>query len=55
MTLQIQHRKPDLSLQLPEDWHPVVRRILQQRRLRSVTELDLSLENLLPPAALQGI
>ncbi len=55
MVLVIQHRQPNQELQLPADLHPLVQRILLQRKLRSGDELDLSLKNLLAPDSLLGV
>jgi len=55
MALLIQRRQPDPALQLPEDLHPLVRRVLLRRNLASAAELDLSLRQLLPPESLMGI
>lgn len=55
MALLIQRRQPDPALQLPEDLHPLVRRVLLRRNLASAAELDLSLRQLLPPESLLGI
>jgi len=57
MALLIHRRQPspDHQLQLPEDLHPLVRRVLQQRDLVNIDELNLSLTGLLPPGELLGI
>lgn len=57
MALVIHRRQPspDQQLQLPEDLHPLVRRVLQQRDLVNIDELNLSLTGLLPPGELLGI
>src|SRR3569833_3380554 len=45
----------DAVHELPEQQHPVQRRIYLARRLRSARELECSLDSLLPHAALKGI
>jgi len=55
MTLVIHRRPTDQQLELSDDLHPLVRRVLKQRELSSAEQLDLSLANLLPPADLLGI
>lgn len=55
MTLVIERRQVDQSLQLPEGLHPLVQRILARRRLGSVDDLDLSLKKLLAPETLLGM
>jgi single-stranded-DNA-specific exonuclease len=40
---------------LPDDLHPVLRRIYCARQVRSALELDRSLERLAPPSALKGM
>ncbi|MCP5346565.1 MAG: single-stranded-DNA-specific exonuclease RecJ [Pseudomonadales bacterium] len=51
----MQHRQPDQTLQLPDNLHPLIRRVLLRRRLGSSDELDLSLSNLLAPDSLLGV
>ena len=55
MALVIQHRQPDQTLQLPDNLHPLIHRVLLRRRLGSSDELDLSLSNLLAPDSLLGV
>src|SRR3569832_141549 len=45
----------DAVHELPDQLHPVLRRIYLARRLRSARELECSLDSLLPHAALKGI
>jgi single-stranded-DNA-specific exonuclease len=46
---------PDAADNLPADLHPVLRRIYLARHVTSVSELDRSLERLIPPTQLKGI
>jgi single-stranded-DNA-specific exonuclease len=55
MALVIHRRHPDQHLQLAADLHPLVQRVLRQRHLAGIEQLDLSLKNLLPPTDLLGI
>jgi len=55
MALVIHHRTTDQQLQLADNLHPLVQRILRQRDIASAEQLDLSLANLLPPSNLLGI
>src|SRR3569832_1900288 len=45
----------DAVHELPDQLHPVLRRIYLARRLRSARELECSLDSLLPHAALKGM
>jgi single-stranded-DNA-specific exonuclease len=40
---------------LPEELHPVLRRVYLSRHLHRAEEIDLSLERLLPPSRLKGV
>ena len=55
MALVIHRRRSEHQLQLTDDLHPLVRRILRQRDIGSADQLDLSLAKLLPPEDLLGI
>jgi len=46
---------PDGTDNLPSDLHPVLRRIYLARHVTSVSELDRSLERLIPPTQMKGI
>ena len=54
MPIQLITRTPG-DLVLPESLPPLVRRIYSQRPLAALTELELTLSQLLPPARLKGI
>ena len=54
MPIQLITRTPG-DLVLPESLPPLVRRIYSQRPLAAVTELELTLSQLIPPARLKGI
>ena len=54
MPIQLITRKPG-DLVLPESLPPLVRRIYSQRPLAALTELELTLSQLIPPARLKGI
>ena len=54
MPLQLITRTPG-DLVLPESLPPLVRRIYSQRPLAALTELELTLSQLIPPARLKGI
>ena len=54
MSIQLITRTPG-DLVLPESLPPLVRRIYSQRPLAAVTELELTLSQLIPPARLKGI
>jgi single-stranded-DNA-specific exonuclease len=54
MPIQLITRTPG-DLVLPESLPPLVRRIYSQRPLAALTELDLTLSQLIPPARLKGI
>jgi single-stranded-DNA-specific exonuclease len=55
MALVIHRRHPDPQLQLAAELHPLVQRVLRQRDLASIEQLDLSLNKLLLPTDLLGI
>ena len=54
MPIQLITRTPG-DLVLPESLPPLVRRIYSQRPLAALTELELTLSQLIPPARLKGI
>ena len=54
MPIQLITRTPG-DLVLPESLPPLVRRIYSQRPLADLTELELTLSKLIPPARLKGI
>ena len=54
MPIQLITRMPG-DLVLPESLPPLVRRIYSQRPLAALTELELTLSQLIPPARLKGI
>ena len=54
MPIQLITRTPG-DLVLPESLPPLVRRIYSQRPLAALTELELALSQLIPPARLKGI
>ena len=55
MTRKIIQRSTVSSGQLPEDIHPVLRRVYAARSIDSVDDLDYSLDSLLPPSLLGGM
>ena len=55
MTRKIIQRSTVSSRQLPEDIHPVLRRVYAARSIDSVDDLDYSLNSLLPPSLLGGM
>lgn len=46
---------PDSSADLPEDFHPVIRRVLLARGVRAAGELSLAMQDMLRPDDLGGI
>lgn len=55
MAPRIIRRGPAIGAKLPEDLHPLLRRLYVQRGVREKRELDLSLSRLLPFHLLSGI
>ncbi|MEX2469583.1 MAG: single-stranded-DNA-specific exonuclease RecJ, partial [Pseudohongiellaceae bacterium] len=55
MPIQLQRRRPNPDLTLPDSLHPLLRHIYQRRPLDSAEELELSLARLLPPESLKGM
>src|SRR3972149_4421220 len=55
MTQHITRRIPTAHINLPEDLHPVLRRIYAARDIKSSAELDYSLQGLLPFESLLGM
>src|SRR5215472_3893790 len=55
MTLRIVRRVCDPPLPLGGDLHPVLRRVYSARGVRTSTDLDVSLERLLPVGTLEGV
>jgi single-stranded-DNA-specific exonuclease len=55
MTRKIIQRVASSCDQLPDDLHPVLRRVYAARTIESVDDLDYSLQKLLPPALLGGM
>jgi len=55
MTRKIIQRSTVSGGRLPEDIHPVLRRVYAARAIDSVDELDYSLDSLLPPSLLGGM
>jgi len=51
----ISHRTCNEKIELPDDIHPVLRRIYAARNIRSKNELNYSLSELLPYSQLKGI
>lgn len=48
-------RSTNESLDFPEDLHPVLRRIFQQRKISDPSEIELGLSNLHSPGSLKGL
>ncbi|MBL4582091.1 MAG: single-stranded-DNA-specific exonuclease RecJ [Gammaproteobacteria bacterium] len=55
MTLLVKRRVADTTLNLPDSMHPLLRRVYSQRNIKDVEELELGLENLIPPRQFKGI
>jgi single-stranded-DNA-specific exonuclease len=55
MTLRIVRRVCERPAQLGGDLHPVLQRIYSARGVRDATDLDVSLERLLPVGTLEGV
>ena len=55
MPIQLQRRRPDNELILPDSLHPLLRHVYRRRPLASAEELALDLSSLLPPATLKGM
>ena len=55
MTLAIQRRVANKELQLDKNLNPLIRRVLSQRDIKSIADLNLSLGKLLSPFDLHGI
>lgn len=55
MPVSIVRRKVPDDIELPDDLHPVLKRIFAARNVRSTEELDYSLQGLLPYHSLSGI
>ena len=53
--MHITRRQPAHHFELPDDMHPVLRRIYAARDIKSPAELDYSLQGLLPYASLLGM
>ncbi|HEY2675590.1 MAG TPA: single-stranded-DNA-specific exonuclease RecJ [Steroidobacteraceae bacterium] len=53
--IEIRRREPGVALGLAAHLHPVLRRIYAARGIGSDSELDLSLERLLPVGTLEGV
>jgi single-stranded-DNA-specific exonuclease len=55
MPLAITRREPNTELPLGKDLNPLLRRVLSQRGIGSINELDLAVDKLLPPSDLLGM
>ena len=55
MTRTIVQRDASACDQLPDDLHPVLRRVYAARTIESADDLDYSLQRLLPPSLLGGM
>jgi len=55
MSIKLERRSAATNIQLPDNLHPLLRRIYQQRAIESVSELELSLGRLIKPDGLLGI
>lgn len=55
MSVLVKHRAANSELDLPESMHSLLRRVYCQRNITSAEELQLGLENLIPPQKLKGI
>jgi single-stranded-DNA-specific exonuclease len=55
MSLLVKRRAADTTLNLPESMHPLLRRVYSQRNIKDAAELELGLENLIPPNQLKGV
>src|SRR5258708_24471474 len=54
-SLEIRRRPPAAACDFTADLHPVLRRVYAARGLQSNTDLDLSLDRLLPVGSLEGV
>ena len=55
MSILVKRRSVNSTLNLPESMHPLLKRVYCQRNIETADELQLSLENLIPPQKLKGI
>jgi len=55
MATEIRRRPPAVTSEFSGDVHPVLRRVYSARGLQSNSDLDLSLDRLLPIGSLQGV
>ena len=55
MSLLVKRRAANTALNLPESMHPLLRRVYSQRNIKDVEELELGLENLIPPERFKSI
>jgi len=55
MSRLVKRRTANTTLNLPDSMHPLLKRVYSQRNIKDVEELELGLENLIPPEQLKGI
>lgn len=55
MSLLVKRRAANTTLNLPDSMHPLLKRVYSQRNIKDVEELELGLENLIPPEQFKGI
>ncbi|MCH7816635.1 MAG: DHH family phosphoesterase, partial [Proteobacteria bacterium] len=55
MTILLKRRPANPDLDLPDSMHPLLRRIYSQRAVATAEELQLGLNNLLPPDQFKGM
>ena len=55
MSRLVKRRVANSTLNLPDSMHPLLRRVYSQRKIKHVEELELGLENLIPPERFKGI
>jgi len=55
MSRLVKRRVANSTLNLPDSMHPLLRRVYSQRKIKHVEELELGLENLIPPEQFKGI
>ena len=55
MSRLVKRRAANITLNLPDSMHPLLRRVYSQRNIKDVEELELGLEKLIPPEQFKGI
>ena len=55
MSRLVKRRAANITLNLPDSMHPLLRRVYSQRNIKDVEELEIGLEKLIPPEQFKGI